>query len=118
MRPGIELILDLIELDRRLAGARAALTGEGSLDQQSLRGKAPVGVCRRAGARHVPTFAVAGVSTLNPTEAHTAGFAGVYTLRNTEPDERRSLRRAAALLTTVTEQLAREQWANPAVAPA
>jgi glycerate 2-kinase len=74
-------------------------------------------VCRRAGARHVPTFAVAGVSTLNPTEAHTAGFAGVYTLRNTEPDERRSLRRAAALLTTVTEQLAGEQWANPAVAP-
>jgi glycerate kinase len=118
MRPGIELILDLIKLDRHLAGARAALTGEGSLDQQSLRGKAPVGVCRRAGARHVPTFAVAGVSTLNPTEALTAGFAGVCTLRDAEPDERRSLRRAAALLTTVTEQLAREQWANPAVAPA
>jgi glycerate kinase len=118
MRPGIELILDLIELDRHLASARAALTGEGSLDQQSLRGKAPVGVCRRAGARRVPTFAVAGVSTLNPAEAHTVGFAGVYTLRNTEPDERRSLRRAAALLTTVTEQLAREQWANPAVARA
>ena len=117
MRPGIELILDLIELDRHLAGARAALTGEGSLDQQSLRGKAPVGVCRRASARHVPTFAVAGVSTLNPTEAHTAGFAGVYTLRNTEPDERRSLRCAAALLTAVTEQLAGEQWANPSVAP-
>jgi glycerate kinase len=115
MRPGIELVLDLVELDRHLEGARAALTGEGSLDQQSLRGKAPVGVRRRAGARHVPTFAVAGVSTLSRTESHTAGFAGVYTLRDTEPDERRSLRRAGTLLTTVTEQLAREQWASPAV---
>lgn len=118
MRPGIELVLDLIELDRHLDGARAALTGEGSLDQQSLRGKAPVGVCRRARARHVPTFAVAGVSTLSRTEAHTAGFAGVYTLRKIEPDERRSLRRAGALLTTVTAALTREHWANPAVAPA
>jgi hypothetical protein len=58
------------------------------------------------------------VSTLSQTDTQSAGFAGIRTLRDAEPDERRSLRRAAALLTTVTEQLAREQWANPAVAPA
>ena len=115
MRPGIELILDLIGLDRHLAGARGTLTGEGSLDQQSLRGKAPVGVCRRASRRHVPTFAVAGVSTLSPAEARAAGFAGVRMLRDVEPDPERSIRRAAALLTAVSEQLAREQWAGAAV---
>lgn len=49
MRPGIEMILDLIDLDRHLVGASAAITGEGSLDDQSLRGKAAVGVARRAG---------------------------------------------------------------------
>jgi glycerate 2-kinase len=118
MRPGIELILDLIDLDRHLAGARAALTGEGSLDQQSLRGKAPVGVCRRAGAHHVPTFAVAGVSTLSPAEACTAGFAGIGTLRDVEPDPERSIRHAAELLATVSEQIAREQWAATPVTPA
>jgi glycerate 2-kinase len=115
LRSGIELVLDLIELDRHLAGARAVLTGEGSLDQQSLRGKAPVGVCRRARAHNVEAFALAGVSTLSPDEARVTGFEGVYTLRDAEPEPARSIRRAAALLTAVSEQLAVERWE---VAPA
>ena len=49
MQPGIDVILDRIELDRHLQTASAVVTGEGSLDRQSLRGKAAVGVCRRAG---------------------------------------------------------------------
>jgi glycerate 2-kinase len=116
LRSGIELILDLIELDRHLAGASAVLTGEGSLDQQSLRGKAPVGVCRRARVHNVPAFALAGVSTLSPDEERATGFEGVYTLRDVEPEPARSIRRAAALLTAVSEQLARERWATAEVA--
>ena len=108
MRPGIEVILDLIELDRHLRGARAALTGEGSLDQQSLRGKAAVGVSRRAGAHGIPMFAVAGVSTLSPVEARTAGLAGVYALSDLEPDRARSISQAGRLLTLATERLTHE----------
>ena len=44
MRPGIDVVLDEIAADRRLAGARLVVVGEGRLDEQSLRGKAPVGV--------------------------------------------------------------------------
>jgi glycerate kinase len=117
MRPGIDLILDLVEVDRHLSGARAAITGEGSLDHQSLRGKAPLGVCHRADRQHVPTFALAGVSTLSPGEARSARFAGIRTLRDTEPDPQHSIRRAAALLAAVSEQLAREQWATAAGEP-
>jgi glycerate 2-kinase len=43
-QPGIEVIVDRIELDRHLQGGRAVVTGAGSLDRQSLRGKAAVGV--------------------------------------------------------------------------
>jgi glycerate 2-kinase len=56
MQPGIDVIIDRIELDRHLQGARALVTGEGSLDRQSLRGKAAVGVCRCASAFGIPTF--------------------------------------------------------------
>ena len=66
MQPGIDVILDRIELDRHLQTASRVVTGEGSLDRQSLRGKAAVGVCRRASGYGVPTFAVAGVSALAP----------------------------------------------------
>jgi glycerate kinase len=108
MQPGIDVILDRIELDRHLQGARAVITGEGSLDGQSLRGKAAVGVCRRAEAYGVPTFAVAGASALAPAEIRDAGFAGVYTLSDVEPDRDRSMSNAAALLAVVTEKLARK----------
>ncbi len=116
MRSGIEVILDLIELDRHLLGACAAITGEGSLDHQSLRGKAAVGVSRRAGAHGIPTFAVAGVSTLDPVDVDTAGLAGVYALSDLEPDRQRSISRAAELLATATERLTREWLARPASA--
>ena len=106
MQPGIDVIIDRIELDRHLMGARAVVTGEGSLDRQSLRGKAAIGVCRRASMHGVPTFAVAGVSAPTPAEANAAGFAGVYTLSDLEPDPVRSMRHAAELLTKVGERLA------------
>jgi glycerate kinase len=107
MQPGIDVILDRIELDRHLQGARAVITGEGSLDGQSLRGKAAVGVCRHAEAHGVPTFAVAGVSALTPAEVRGAGFAGVFSLSDVEPDRDRSMTNAAALLAVLTEKLAR-----------
>jgi glycerate 2-kinase len=108
MRPGIEMILDLVELDRKLLGAKMVITGEGSLDGQSLRGKAPVGVSRYAHARGIPTFAVAGVSTLTGVQARAAGFGAVRTLNEIEPDLSRCTKNAATLLTLVTEQLVRE----------
>jgi glycerate kinase len=107
MRPGIEMILDLIDFDEQLVGASAAITGEGSLDHQSLRGKAAAGVSRRAGAHGVPTYAVAGVSTLDQAEARGAGLAGVHTLSDLEPDRQRCMSQASDLVVLATERLVR-----------
>jgi glycerate 2-kinase len=108
MRPGIEMILDLVDLDRKLLGAKMVITGEGSLDGQSLRGKAPVGVSRCAHRHGIPTFVIAGVSTLTGAQARTAGFGAVRTLNEVEPDLSRCTTHAAELLTLVTERLIRE----------
>ena len=100
LRPGIELVLDLVGFDRLLAGADLVLTGEGSLDEQSLAGKAPVGVARAAARARppVPVVAVAGRSTLDPVLLHAAGIADVHTLAALEPDLAISMVRAAPLL--------------------
>lgn len=113
MRPGIDMILDIIGLDRNLVGAKVVVTGEGSLDRQSLRGKAPIGVSRCADKHGVPTFAVAGMSTLTSAQARSAGFAAVRTLNELEPDLLRCTKYAAHLLSVVTEQLIRESNAHP-----
>ena len=62
IRPGIELVLELVGFASRLDGADLVITGEGSLDEQSLAGKAPIGVAQAAGRSGVPVVAVAGRS--------------------------------------------------------
>ncbi|HYY81735.1 MAG TPA: glycerate kinase, partial [Actinomycetes bacterium] len=61
LRSGIELVLDLVGFQEAVAGADLVVTGEGKLDAQSLRGKAPFGVARAATAHGVPVVALGGV---------------------------------------------------------
>jgi glycerate kinase len=109
MRSGIELVLDLVGFDERVAGASLVVTGEGSLDAQSLAGKAPVGVLERARAVGVPVVVVAGRSLLSETESQAAGFADVLPLSALEPDVARSIAHAGPLLTQTGAAIAR-RW--------
>lgn len=99
--PGIELLLDLTGFDAALDGAHLVVTGEGSLDRQSLAGKAPLGVARRAAARGIPVVALAGRVALDD-DGHArlaaAGVVASYALLDVQPDARQAQRDAAALL--------------------
>ena len=53
VRPGVDVVLDIVGFEHVLASACLVVTGEGSLDEQSLRGKAPLGVLRAAQAQRV-----------------------------------------------------------------
>ena len=107
-RPGIGLVLDLVDFDAALDGAALVIIGEGSLDTQTLAGKAPVGVARAAARRGIPVVAVAGRSTLTEDQLATTGISRVYTLSDLEPDLARSSAQASALLRRVGQALARE----------
>jgi glycerate kinase len=104
--PGAPLVLDLIGFDSALAGADLVITGEGSMDEQSLGGKAPVGVARAAARRGVPVVAVAGRLLLTPEQVTQAGFAEAWSLSELEPDPALSMARASELLTIVGKRLA------------
>ena len=60
LRPGFELVAEAIGLMSRIRAADFVITGEGSLDAQSLDGKGPVGVARMAASLGKPVYAVAG----------------------------------------------------------
>lgn len=109
MRAGIDLVLDLARFDEVLAGARLVITGEGSLDEQTLLGKAPAGVARAARRAGVPVVAVCGRSLLAPAEVAEVGIEAVYTLAELEPDPAVSMREAAALVRRVAARLAQER---------
>jgi glycerate kinase len=108
MRPGIELLLELAAFGSRLDRARLVITGEGSLDAQTLHGKAPLGVARAAAAHDpaVPVVAVAGRCTLTPGELRAAGIERAYALSDIEPDLERSIANAAPLVGRLAERIA------------
>ena len=111
-RPGIELVLDLVGFETALDGADLVITGEGSLDTQSLAGKTPIGVSRAAGRAGIDVVAVAGRSTLTAAELGTAGIAAVYPLSDLEPDLERCRAEAASLLHRVGQMIARDRLAE------
>jgi glycerate kinase len=111
LRPGIELVLELVGFDQAAAGADLVVTGEGKLDAQSLRGKAPVGVARAASAHGVPVVALAGVVEVADRELRAAGFEEAHALAELEPDPRRSMAEAAQLLERLAERVGRA-WAS------
>jgi glycerate kinase len=107
--PGIGLVLDLADFDSALAGAALVITGEGSLDEQSLSGKAPVGVARAAARHGIPVVAVVGRSTLTGAQLAAAGISAVYPLSDLEPDPARSNTEASALLERLGREIARDR---------
>ena len=60
MRPGIEIVLALLDFERRAQGASLVVTGEGSIDAQTLHGKAPAGVLAQAQRLGIPVVALGG----------------------------------------------------------
>ena len=111
-RLGIEVILDLLDFNAALDGTDLAITGEGSLDTQTLAGKAPVGVAQAAARRGIPVVVVAGRSTLTERQLAEAGIAAVYPLSELEPDPVRSSAEASVLLRRMGQALARDQLAR------
>jgi glycerate kinase len=119
LRPGIDLLLDLLGFDRLVAGAELVVVGEGSLDEQSLRGKAPVGVARRARAAGVPAVvAVCGRRELDDAALRAAGIDAAAALTDLESDPARCMAEAGPLLERLAQRIAAERLAAPGAAPA
>lgn len=60
LKPGIEMVLDAIDFDKKIDGASLIITGEGRLDRQTIMGKTPYGILKRAQKRNIPVIAIGG----------------------------------------------------------
>ncbi|WP_181795019.1 glycerate kinase, partial [Streptomyces sp. WELS2] len=101
-----EVMLDVLGFAPALERASLVITGEGSLDEQTLHGKAPAGVAAAARAAGKPVVAVCGRLAL-PTEAlHRAGISEAYPLTSVEPDIAKCIADAGPILERVAVRLA------------
>ncbi len=108
VRSGIDVVLELLEFHALVDGAALVVTGEGSLDHQSMHGKAPVGVGAVAKAAGVPVVAAVGRTLLSPGEIRAAGFRRCYPLSDLESDPARSMADPVPLLERIGERIALE----------
>ena len=107
LKPGIQMVLDLVEFDRELEDADLVITGEGRLDSQSVRGKVIAGVAGRAAARHVPVAAVVGSIGEGAEKIYEAGVTAIFSINRQPVDFSVSRGQSAENLAAAVENLIR-----------
>ncbi|MCZ9353926.1 glycerate kinase [Streptomyces mutabilis] len=107
-RPGIEVMLDVLGFAPALERADLVITGEGSLDEQTLHGKAPAGVASAARAAGKEVVAVCGRLALAPEVLGRAGIRRAYPLTDVEPDVAKCIADAGPILERVAERIGRD----------
>lgn len=105
IRPGFDLVAEMLELEAAMQRAEVVITGEGSLDGQTLEGKAPAGVARLARKLGKRVFAIVG----RATECGQAReiFDGVFALATPPVTREESIARTAELLRERARELGR-----------
>ncbi|MBK1828049.1 glycerate kinase [Haloferula rosea] len=93
---GFDLLADLLHLDSRIQAADHVITGEGSIDHQSLSGKGPVGLARMARKRHKPVTAFCGIA--DQAARDSGEFDGLHALTSSGLPLKQLIEQAAPLL--------------------
>jgi len=104
IRPGFDVVAEAAGLEAKIKDADIVITGEGSLDRQTLEGKTPAGVARLARKFGKRIFAIVGRAT-NDAEVREI-FDAVYENARPEITQEENIRRAAELLRENALQLA------------
>lgn len=77
---GIDMILDAIDFKKQIAGADLIFTGEGRMDFQTLSGKTPLGVLKRAKLQNIPVVALCG-AIYDYEKLNKAGFKAILSIQ-------------------------------------
>jgi len=104
---GIDLVLDVLEFDKRVATVDLVLTGEGKTDGQTSQGKVVVGIAERAARSRVPVFCLAGSVTKEAEELYGRGVDALFGLPRGPISLQESIEQAADLLALTAETAVR-----------
>lgn len=104
MKKGIEVVAELVALDRALEGADLVITGEGAINRQSAHGKTPVGIAMRA---KCPVIALSGELGAGYRSVYEKGISVCWPIESGPCSKAEALEAAKANLTDTAERLAK-----------
>lgn len=103
---GIDAVLNAVNFQERVRNCNLCLTGEGRLDEQSVKGKACIGVATAAALQNVPTIALVGSVGPGAENSLSAGLDDFFLIGEGLPVEE-SMRHAAPLITEAAAKVAK-----------
>lgn len=80
LRPGIEIVMDAINLKELIKDAHLVITGEGRIDSQTIHGKTPISVARAAKKHNIPVIGIAGSLSHDCGVVHEHGIDSVFSV--------------------------------------
>ncbi|USH02850.1 glycerate kinase [Grimontia kaedaensis] len=80
LRPGIEIVMDAVNLSEQLKDADLVITGEGRIDSQTIHGKTPIGVARCAKQFNLPVIGIAGGITQDSVVVYDHGIDALFSV--------------------------------------
>jgi glycerate 2-kinase len=107
LRPGIDIVMDAVDLRAKIKGADLVITGEGRLDAQTAHGKAPAGVALVACALGIPAIAICGSLAANAAGHLPKGLVAAFSALEELMEESELPARAAGMLTRCAGEVGR-----------
>jgi glycerate kinase len=107
LRPGSELVFDLLKLDKVVPRMDWVITGEGQIDFQTQFGKGP-GMLAKLARRHgVPVVGIAGSVADSAGKLSSKGFTALFSITNRPMDLATAMQEAPRLMERTAEEVAR-----------
>lgn len=107
LKPGIEAVLDAVDFDNLVKDADLVITGEGSMDGQSIFGKVPVGIAKRCKRYDVPVSAIAGGMGRDAEKLYDIGIGSIMTTINGSMAVDEAMERAEELMYSAADRMLR-----------
>ena len=80
LRPGVDIVIEAVNLEAIIKDADLVITGEGKIDQQTCFGKTPIGVAKIAKKHQKPVIAIAGSLAEGYSEVYAHGIDAVFSV--------------------------------------
>jgi glycerate kinase len=110
VKRGIDVVIEYIKLDDELQNADLVITGEGSVDHQTVFGKTPMGVAQAANHRNVPTILIAGSVGKGIEALYDFGVVSVNSIISRPMTLKEAIENAEELLESSAEQVIRSYF--------
>ena len=109
LRSGVDIIMEVVELEEKILNADLIITGEGKMDEQTICGKTPYGVAKLAGKHKKRLIGICGMLGEGAEILYRHGFQALFPIRKGSMSIEKAMERAREL-TAATAERAMRLW--------